>query len=301
MPTSYEPLPQSVFVAGATGYLGRHICAEYQRRGWHVTALVRDAGRAGDLDADILVEAEATRPETLTGVMDGASVVVSSLGITRQTDGLDYADVDYRANMNLLTEAQKSSVTRFGYVHVLNADGMPNVPLVVAKSAFVRRLEASTIPSTVISPSGYFSDMGDFLKMAQSGRVWLFGDGSHLINPIHGSDLARAVADAVTEGRDRLDIGGPETYSHAELAEMAFAALDQPARITRLPDRIRRILLAGAPHFTPRRIHGPATFFLTAMGLDMVGQPHGTRRLADHFGEQAKSGDVSTKAESKLT
>ncbi len=27
-----------VFVSGATGYLGRYVCAEYQRRGWYVIA-----------------------------------------------------------------------------------------------------------------------------------------------------------------------------------------------------------------------------------------------------------------------
>lgn len=31
MPLSH-PLPQTVLVAGATGYLGRHICTEYRRR-----------------------------------------------------------------------------------------------------------------------------------------------------------------------------------------------------------------------------------------------------------------------------
>lgn len=81
---------QSVFIAGATGYLGRFLCAAYRSRGHLVAALVRDRGRAEDLDADVLIEAEATRPETLSGVMDGIDLVVSALGITRQADGLSY-------------------------------------------------------------------------------------------------------------------------------------------------------------------------------------------------------------------
>ncbi|OBR39594.1 NmrA family NAD(P)-binding protein [Marivivens sp. JLT3646] len=32
----------TVLIAGATGYLGRYLCAEYARRGRHVTALVRN-------------------------------------------------------------------------------------------------------------------------------------------------------------------------------------------------------------------------------------------------------------------
>lgn len=278
---------QTVFIAGATGYLGRFLCAEYRRRGAYVTALVRDKARAGTVDADSLVEAEATRPETLAGIMDGADLVVSALGITRQADGLTYRDVDYRANLNLLGEAERAGVPRFAYVHVLNADRMRHVPLVAAKADFVDTLRTSRIASTVIAPSGYFSDMGDFLAMARGGRVWLFGSGAHRINPIHGADLAAAIADATAAGTDWLDIGGPEVFTHEDLARLAFTALDRPARVTRLPDLLRRAALAALPVLTPRRIHGPARFFLTAMAMDMVGERHGKRCLADHFARHA--------------
>jgi uncharacterized protein YbjT (DUF2867 family) len=274
---------QSVFIAGATGYLGRFLCAAYRARACHVTALVRDRRRAENLDADVLREAEATRPETLSGVMDGAGLVVSALGITRQADGLSYRDVDFQANLNLLHEAECAGVRRFAYVHVLNADAMRHVALVAAKADFVDALQASGIASTVIAPSGYFSDMGEFLAMARAGRVWLFGSGSGRINPIHGADLASAVVDATEAGRPWLDVGGPETFTQLEIAQLAFAALDRPARIIRLPDALRKVALAVLPWVTPSRVHGPAQFFLTALAKNMVGEAYGTRRLSDHF------------------
>ncbi len=280
---------QHVFVAGATGYLGRFLCAEYRKRGWHVRALVRDAGRAQTLEADELIVAEATRPDTLANTMDGVDLVVSALGITRQADGLSYRDVDFQANLNLLTEAQRARVQRFTYIHVLNAALMREVPLVAAKMAFVEKLRASEMPATVIAPSGYFSDMSDFLHMASSSRFWLFGDGTHRFNPIHGADLAVATADAAAAGQEWLDVGGPDVFSQSELAMAAFAAVGKPARITRLPDWLRRAALVLLPRLTPRHIHGPAQFFLTALGQDMVGTPHGTRHLLDHFSELAST------------
>lgn len=282
---------QSVFIAGATGYLGRYLCAAYRSRGYLVTALVRDRDRAEGLDADMLIEAEATRVETLTGVMDGIDLVVSALGITRQADGLSYKEVDFGANLNLLHEAERAGVKRFGYIHVLNADAMHHVPLVAAKADFVNALQASKIASTVIAPSGYFSDMEEFLSMARSGRVWLFGTGTGRINPIHGADLAAAVADATEAGLGWLDVGGPDTFTQAEIAGLAFAALDSPARITRLPDVLRKVALAVLPWATPRRVHGPAQFFLTALAHEMVGEAHGTRRLSEHF--QSLAGNAS--------
>ncbi|SFR01443.1 SDR family oxidoreductase [Poseidonocella sedimentorum] len=271
----------NVLVAGATGYLGRYLCAEYARRGHHVTALVRDAGRAEGI-ADLLVEAEATRPETLKGVMDGVGLVVSSLGITRQADGLGYREVDFQANLNLLREAEAAGAGRFAYVHVLNADAMAGVPLVDAKSAFVAALHASDMPATVIAPTGYFSDMAEILSMARRGRVWLFGDGSHRLNPIHGADLAAAIADATDAGLGWVEIGGPDVMTQGEIARAAFAALETEPRITHVPDALRRAVLAILPAL-PRRFGGPARFFLTALGRDMVAPRFGTRHLADHF------------------
>jgi len=271
----------NVFVAGATGYLGRYLCAEYARRGHHVTALVRDTARAQGL-ADILIEAEATRRETLEGTMDGVDLVVSALGITRQTDGLGYREVDFGANLNLLRTAEAAGVRRFAYVHVLNADAMSGVPLVDAKAAFVAALHASDMPATVIAPSGYFSDVGEILAMARAGRVWLFGDGTLRLNPIHGADLAVAIADATEAGRGWVEIGGPHVMTQGEIARAAFAALATAPRITHLPDALRRAALAVLP-VLPRRLGGPARFFLTALGLDMVAPRFGTRHLADHF------------------
>lgn len=272
-----------VFIAGATGYLGRFLCKEYRTRGWHVTALARKSSRHADLAADQIIEAEATWSESLAGMTDGIDLVVSALGITRQTDGVGYWDVDYQANVNLLDEALRSGVVRFAFVHVLNADRMENVPLVAAKAAFVRKLQTADIQSTIIAPTGYFSDMADFLNMAKAGRVWLFGKGQMRINPIHGADLAAAICEAVEEGSGWAKIGGPETFTQKQIAKLCFEVLDQQPRITFLPDSLRRLALRLLPWIAPRRIAGPAQFFLTAGGMNMTAPPSGTRRLADHF------------------
>ncbi|RED10678.1 SDR family oxidoreductase [Pontivivens insulae] len=274
-----------VFIAGATGYLGRHLCAEYQRQGWHVTALVRRASAGQSLAVDISVVAEATQPETLTGVLDDIDLVVSALGITRQADGLSYWDVDYQANKNLLNEALRAGVQHFAYVHVLNADKMTGVPLIDAKQAFVADLQAAGIHHTIIAPSGYFSDVADFLAMARRGRIWLFGDGQQLINPIHGADLAAAIHDAVLRGDLWLDVGGPDTLTQSDLAALCFEVLGRQEKIIHLPDVLRRLVLRVLPYLVPQAVAGPAQFFLTAFGMDMVGLPKGKHRLADHLKE----------------
>ena len=81
-----------VLVAGATGYLGRFICKEFKARGYFVRALARSAKKLDTLrdSPDEIVEAEITRPETLEHICDQVDVVFSSIGITRQKDGLTF-------------------------------------------------------------------------------------------------------------------------------------------------------------------------------------------------------------------
>ena len=123
---------QKVLVAGATGYLGRYVVQEFKRRGFWVRVLARAPEKmqsvgpymepAIDQLYDELFIGEVSRPERLEGVCDGIDIVFSSIGITRQRDGLGLMDVDYQGNKNLLTAAIDSGVRKFVFVSVFMAD-----------------------------------------------------------------------------------------------------------------------------------------------------------------------------------
>ncbi|MEJ6399421.1 NAD(P)H-binding protein [Yoonia sp. 208BN28-4] len=136
-----------VVIAGATECLGRHLCAEYQQLGWYVIALVGNASQAGLIAADQLAEAQATNPATLVGVMAGADLIVSCLGMTRQPDRAGNGDADYQAILNLLREAEHTGVGRFAYVYFAEAEVQESA----AKTAFVAELQRSAIKSTVMT------------------------------------------------------------------------------------------------------------------------------------------------------
>jgi len=106
---------KKVLVGGATGYLGRYLKKELKRQGYWVRALARNSKKLEDLEEQIdeVFEAEITKPKTLNGICEGIDFVISSVGITRQKDGLTYMDVDYRGNKNLLDLAKENSVSKF--------------------------------------------------------------------------------------------------------------------------------------------------------------------------------------------
>lgn len=276
---------KNILVAGATGYLGKYIVKNLTDRSFNTTVLVRNTQSFNDFSVPVnqVIQAEITDPKTLDSCCDGIDVVISSVGITRQKDGLSYMEVDYQANVNLLQEAKKSGVTKFIYVSVLNGEKLETLKICEAKEKFVSELKHSGLEYCIIRPNGFFSDMTEFYTMAKKGRIYLFGDGSILSNPIHGEDLAKVCVDAIEKGHGEIEVGGPETLSQIEIAEIAFEAAGNPVRITFIPDWVRRFLLKSLKIFLSPEKYGPIEFFMHVMAMEMRAPEYGKHTLKDFF------------------
>jgi nucleoside-diphosphate-sugar epimerase len=125
--------------------------------------------------------------------------------------------------------------------------------------------------------------MTEYYRMAEKGRVYLFGDGQYRANPIHGEDLAAVCVDALETDAANVPVGGPETLSQRDIALAAFAALGKPPKISCIPDWVRLAVLKGSRVLTGERVYGPLEFFLTVMAMDMVAPAYGRHRLGDYF------------------
>lgn len=287
---------QKVLVAGATGYLGRFVTKEFKRRGYWVRALARNPKKleqtgpflqpAAANEIDDLFIGEVTRPETLKGLCDDIDIVFSSIGITRQKDKLTYRDVDYQGNRNILDIALKSSVSKFIYVSVLNAHLYEHLAIVKAHEDFVRDLKACGMDYVVTRPTGYFSDMSEFLSMARKGRIYLVGSGENRINPIHGADLAKVCADAITGREHEIPVGGPETYSMREIAELAFWTLGKRSKITRIPPLLAKLTARMIRPFN-KQMSDLAEFFITAGQNEGIAPATGRHTLRSYYHELA--------------
>ena len=276
---------KKVLVCGATGYLGRYVIKELHKQGYQVRALVRKSTKIEDLREfiDEVYEAEVTKPETLNGICDGIDVVISSIGITRQKDGLTYMDVDYQGNKNLLEEAKKEGISKFIYISVFNADKMKNVKGIQAKVKFEEELKKSGLGYSIVSPNGFFSDMLDYLQMAKKGRGYVFGSGEFRINPIHGEDLAEVCVNAVNGVEKEINVGGPDIITHNEIVAIAFESLNKKIKISRIPIWLRNFILATLRFFTSVKAYGPIEFFMTVLTMEMVAPAYGKHHLKDFF------------------
>lgn len=283
---------KKVLVAGATGYLGRYVVAALHKSGFHVRALARDPSRlreARELCDEVFV-AEATENSTLDGLCDGIEIVFSSIGLRSFAPRPSFWEVDYQANMNILSRAISAAVRHFVFISALNADRIrTKVAAAEARERIVDVLIASDLTWTVLRPTGFFNDMEELFKMARRGVFYVIGDGAARINPIHGADVAEEVVRCIRDPRTHnqaLGIGGPDVFTTRQIGELAFEALRRPPKIRSIPPWLLAAASLLLAPFNPN-----AATLLRAMQvtseMDMTGTPCGRYRLRDFFLELA--------------
>ncbi len=281
---------KKILVAGGTGYLGQFVIRELFEQGYEVTAVARSPKKLEHLRPYIhhLIEAELTDKEALKKAMVGMDGVFSSVGITRQKDGLTYMDVDYGCNRNLLDAALNTGVKKFMYIGVLNGPQFRMLKGIDAKERFTDELIQAAIESYVIRPSGFFSDMTEIYHMAEKGRVYIFGKGDYKANPIHGKDLAEFCIEKLKGDGGVFPVGGPEVLSQNQIGVLAFKALNKKTKITRIPEWIAHLAKWLVRHLTKETFYGPIEFFLTVLLVSMEAPTYGRISLGDYYQSLAR-------------
>lgn len=293
---------ERIVVAGATGYLGRYLVHEFRTRGFDVRALVRSIDRAhtlgrngaptlANLGIDFQI-VDVEDPMSIHGLLNPDDRIVSSLGVTSQK--ANPWDVDFRGNLALLAECERVGCRSMLYVGALGIErGSSAVQR--AKFAFTEVLKRSSIPSQIIHPSGYFSDLANALTMVNRGMKIQVGDGSIRMNPIHGADLASFCADRIrTEGEWK--VGGPDILTYREILDLAASALNRHPREISVSEGALEIGTRFAPRVS-KRAGNFAEFFTDMMTHDAVGERTGTHTVAQYFVDQAQSIKTSTTAQ----
>lgn len=287
---------ETVVVAGATGYVGRHVVDALAERGDRVRALVRSRERAeqpGGFGAPSLAGrvdewriVDYGHPSSLVDVTEGADRVVSALGVTRQK--ASPWQIDYLGNLRLLEDAERHGLKSFAYVNVLHSDSGTSLTM-RSKYAFSQALARSAVAPQIVNPSGYFSDVSDFLRMAQRGIGFTLGAGTSKINPIHGADLAVFIVDRLGDEAGTWDVGGPDMLSYRELEELVFRIVGRRPRILRVGEGVARGMEWAADRGSPR-LGNLTRFFLESLAVDAVGEPFGEHRLEPYLRSLAAAG-----------
>jgi nucleoside-diphosphate-sugar epimerase len=264
-----------VVLAGAFGNLGAEILKCLCDKGYEVVAAdLKEKPVAGTEGKYSFVSIDATNPETLKGLCDGAEVVITTMGLTGASTRFTSYDIDYRGNMNLYAEAKKAGVKKFNYISVISCDepGAEKVPMLHAKYMVEQELKKDSLEYVIYRPTGYFYDIAKVFKpYIDKGEMQLLkGYGDVKANVVDCPDFAAFIIEHMFDTNVTYNVGGKETYSYIEMAQMCFDAANKPLKIKWAPIWLFGIL-ANLPKIKKAGKHDIILFSKWTLSHNLVG------------------------------
>lgn len=276
-----------ILLFGATGHAGRAIFRELKQRGYDVTAVVRNAKKATALlgpDASIVC-AEATQAETLQGICNGYSVVISALGKSVSPNDWSrpsFEQVDLHGNLNILKAAQAAGVAQFIYISALGAEQMTHLTYFRVHHEFSEALKASGLNYIILQPPAIMSSFLDLADMARKGWLFNIGKGDARTNPISERDLAIGCADAIGQVNQTIPLGGPRLYTRREISETIQCIVAPRFVVRQVPSWALRSALPVWRIFN-RNMYDKLAFFNEVIHHDAIAPLKGRITLEEYF------------------
>ena len=264
-----------VVLAGAFGNLGAEILKSLVGAGHEVVAAdLREVAVEGCEEKYVFKAIDATNPDTLKGLCDGADTVITTVGLTGASTKFNAYDIDYQGNLNILNEAKAAGVKKFVYISVISCDepGAEKVPMLHAKYRFENELKASGIEYVIHRPTGYFYDIAKVFKpYVDKGEMQLLKNyGGVKANVVDCPDFAQFIVDHMNDTNVTYNVGGKETYTYEEMAKMCFDAAGKPLKIKWAPKWLFAVL-ANLPKIKKAGKHDIILFSQWTLSHDLVG------------------------------
>lgn len=241
----------TAFIAGATGYTGRHVTERLAREGVQTVAHVRsDSAALGSWTARFTAagasaDATAWQADDMARTMARVrpDLVFALLGTTRARAARDaratgvaagYDEVDYGLSAILLRAVRSAGVRpRFVYLSSIGARESSRNPYLAVRGRFERELKESGLPYLIVQPSFISGSDRDERRTAERVAS-IVTDAMLRVVAVAGARTlhdrwATLTGDALAAGIVRLALEAPEGRVVADAADVRRAAHVAPA------------------------------------------------------------------------
>jgi uncharacterized protein YbjT (DUF2867 family) len=282
---------KSVLLFGSTGNVGKQIAKEALRRGYNLTAVVRNSQKANEL-AEItksVLIADVTKPDNLVGITNGFDIVISALGKSvspNDKSKASFYDVDFAANVSILKEALSHSVNKFVYVSALHSERYTNLEYFKVHHEFSEKLKKSGLDYSIIKPPSIFSAYLDVVDMARKGRLVHLGKGDKRTNPIYEGDLAVVCVDSINSPKSEIEAGGKEILTRKQINEIIQQHVNPSKTIPTIPTWVMSAILPVV-RATNKNMFDKFAFFVDVMQHDVIAPQVGQLTLKEYLAMKA--------------
>ena len=238
-----------ITVFGGSGFVGRHVVRALAKAGYrvrvasrrpHIAQDLRVMGVVGQVQ---LVQANLRVPASVERALDGASGVVNLVGVLNEAGRQTFSRLHAQGAQTVAQAAAAAGIERFVQISAIGADADSASRYARTKAEGEAAVKAAVPTATILRPSIVFGPEDSFFnRFADMARFLpalpLFGGGKTKFQPVFAGDVAAAVVAAFQQPQARgetYELGGPGTYTFAELMRFILDEIDRPRFLVPLP------------------------------------------------------------------
>lgn len=219
-----------ILVLGGSGFVGRQVCEQLARLGYHITVPTRravNAARVQSLPGLTVIEANVHQEADLARLMPGHDAVVNLVAVLHGSEER-FESVHVDLPGKIASAMNKAGVQRLVHISALGADPQGPSMYQRSKARGETVLHNAGLQLTVLRPSVIFGAEDKFLNLfadlqAVAPFMPLAGSGTRFA-PVWVGDVARAVVVCLqkldTVGQT-YELCGPDVMTLGELVQRA--------------------------------------------------------------------------------
>ncbi len=249
-----------VTVVGGSGFLGRYVVQHLAQAGFRVRVLcrrpsdalfIKTSGVVGQIGCDYV---DLTKPESLSGKLNGSYAVVNLAGILFQSGRQRFDKVQAKGAELLAMEAKRSGVMHFIQLSALGVDKATQSAYARSKLDGEAAIRALFPQAVILRPSVMFGAEDNFINQFASMGVLspvlpLIGGGKTRFQPVYVDDVAEAVLAALTlpaaQGK-LFELGGPDTLTFREILKYIGTQTGHQRCLIRIPSCLASLMAIPA-------------------------------------------------------
>jgi uncharacterized protein YbjT (DUF2867 family) len=252
-----------ILLTGATGTVGSALLRRLTGKGEPVRCLVRDPRRLGDHRVRVQIAlGDLADPPSFRHALRGVDTVVHLAAAIRDEAHASIEELNAVATLRLVRSAERAGARRFVFFSAMGAVHHSRTRFFRAKALAREAVEASSLETTVFSPSIVYTPGDPWLTLLERfsylPAIPVSGSGRARYQPIWAEDVADCVVTALMASGPRkraFELAGPETLSYDEIVRVAMRPTGRRRRLAHIPLPLVRLSLRAL-----RKIGGPKVF-----------------------------------------